>query len=186
MLSSQSGPDALVTEVVRGVPVRCWADRPRTLVGLLDAALAVSADDILLVDPARGTTTTYDGFARLVEGAALDLLDRGLTRGDRVAVLARNGLEAAVAIWACARAGLVHVGIPVDSPPARVQALLDLTGAAVLLAQPDLGDGLNAAEVLLGSEKPWQAGDPEPNEDDTYALIATTSLFVIVWILTRI
>ena len=174
MLSSQSGPDALVTEVVRGVPVRCWADRPRTLVGLLDAALAVSADDILLVDPARGTTTTYDGFARLVEGAALDLLDRGLTRGDRVAVLARNGLEAAVAIWACARAGLVHVGIPVDSPPARVQALLDLTGAAVLLAQPDLGDGLDAAEVLLGSEKPWQAGDPEPNEDDTYALIATS------------
>ncbi|MBC7678478.1 MAG: hypothetical protein H7233_05760, partial [Pseudorhodobacter sp.] len=60
MLSMQSGPDALVTEVVRGVPVRCWADRPRTLVGLLDAALAVSADDILLVDPARGTTTTYD------------------------------------------------------------------------------------------------------------------------------
>jgi acyl-CoA synthetase (AMP-forming)/AMP-acid ligase II len=46
-----------------------------------------------------------------------------------VAVLVRNGLEAAVAIWACARVGLVHVGLPVDAPPARLADLLELTGA---------------------------------------------------------
>ena len=174
MLSLQSGPDALVTETVRGVAVRCYADRPRSIVELLQTALRTSADDVLLVDPARGSTTTYDGFARLVEGAAEGLLARGLAPGDRVAVQARNGLEAAVAIWACARAGLVHVGIPVDSPPARVQALLQLTGARLILTQPDLGDGVDAAEVLLGNEKPWQLGALLPGEDDTYTLIATS------------
>ena len=134
--SSQSGPDALVEEVVDGVVLRCYADRPTSVVQVLERSLERSAAEVLLVDPARGTTTTYDGFARLVEGAAATLLDRGLRPGDRVAVLARNGLEAAVVIWACARAGLVHVGLPVDAPAARLTALLELTGAALLLVQP--------------------------------------------------
>ncbi len=179
--SRQSGPDALVDEMVRGVPLRCYAHRPHSVVEILEQALATSADDVLLIDPARGTTTTYDGFARLVEGAAAGLLDRGLRPGERVAVLARNGLEAAVAIWACARAALVHVGIPVDAPPARVAALLELTGASLLLAQPGLRDAApagicvaDAAEVLLGREILWQHGQPLPDQDTTYSLIPTS------------
>jgi len=180
--SQQSGPDALVEEVVRGVPLRCYADRPHSVVQVLEQALASSADDVLLVDPVAGTTTTYDRFAQLVEGAAATLLERGLQPGDRVAILARNGLAAAVAIWACARAGLVHVGLPVDSPPARVEALLALTGASLLLVQPELrgtvaGTALpvvDAAEVLLGREIPWQQGRPLPDQDVTYSLIPTS------------
>ena len=178
--SSQAGPDALVEEVVRGVRVRCWADRPRSVVEVLERSLERSGSDVLLVDPARGSATTYDGFARLVEGAAATLLERGLQPGDRVAVLVRNGLEAAVVIWACARAGLVHVGIPVDAPPARVTALLELTGASLLLAAPDLRPAscpvevADAAEVLLGRELPWRAGAPLPDEDATYSLIPTS------------
>ncbi len=178
--SVQAGADALVEELVRGVPVRCYADRPRSVVEVLEGSLARSGSDVLLVDPARGGSTTYDGFAQLVEGAARTLLDRGLRPGDRVAVLVRNGLEAAVAIWACARAGLVHVGIPVDAPPARLAALLELTGAALLLAAPDLRPATcavpvaDAADVLLGRELPWRAGEPLPDEDATYSLIPTS------------
>lgn len=180
--SSQSGPDALVEEVVGGRPVRCYADRPTSVVEVLERALLTSADDVLLVDPVLGTSTTYAGFARLVEGAAAVLLARGLAPGARVAVLARNGLEAAVCIWACARAGLVHVGIPVDSPPARTNALLELTGASLLLVQPGLADSVpptrvpvaDAAEVLLGAEVPWQPGLPPPDQDTTYSLIPTS------------
>ena len=182
--SRQSGPDALVDEVVGGSPVRCYAERPTSVVQVLEEALSRSADDVLLVDPALGTSTTYDGFARLIEGAAATLRGRGLRTGDRVAVLARNGLEAAVAIWACARAGLVHVGLPVDAPAARVAALLELTGAALLLVQPDLesvareaaGDVpvADAADVLLGVETAWQHGVPLPDQDATYSLIPTS------------
>ena len=174
---------AVVTEQVRGVGVRCLAQRPRSVVQVLADALPVHAGRLLLIDPARRSATTYAEFAELVEGAGEALLALPLQTGDRVAVLVRNGLEAAVAIWACARVGLVHVGIPVDAPPERVRDLLALTGAAVLLVQPDLAAGvgasvdvpvLDAAEVLLGSPRPWRADVGLPDEDATYALIATS------------
>lgn len=173
---------ALVEEVVGGVPVRCYAHRPTSLVDLLEQALARSADDVLLVDPALDRTVTYAQFAALVEGAAAGLTGRGVQPGDRVAVLVRNGLEAAVALWACARAGLVHVGLPADAPPARLAELAALTEPALVLVQPGLrpvGEqaGLvaaDAAEVLLAAARPWQPGRPLPDEDATYALIATS------------
>lgn len=183
-VSEQSGPDALVQEVVGGVALRCYADRPHSVVQVLEQALARCADDVLLVDPARGDETTYDGFARLVEGAAQALLERGLGAGARVAVLVPNGLEAAVAIWACARAGLVHVGLPVDAPPARLSALLALTGASLLLVSPGLRPVAHeaagavpvadAAQALLGRAVPWAHGAPLPDQDATYSLIATS------------
>jgi acyl-CoA synthetase (AMP-forming)/AMP-acid ligase II len=184
MESVQAGPDALVEEVVRGVPLRCYAERPRSVVEVLEQSLGRSAGDVLLVDPAGGSTTTYGGFARLVEGAAQTLLARGLAPGDRVAILARNGLEAAVVIWACARAGLVHVGLPVDAPPDRLAALLRLTGAGLLLTQPELAataqraaGGIpvaDAAEVLLARAVDWRGGVPLPDQDATYSLIPTS------------
>ena len=182
--SLQRGPDELVEEVVRGVPVRCYAHRPRSVVQLLQDALPRSADDVLLVDPALERTVTYREFAELVEGAAATLRGRGLQPGDRVASLARNGLEAALGIWACARAGLVHVGVPADAPPARLAAVLELTGAALLLVQPELravadasGTDLpveDAATLLLSRREPWDADQPLPDEDATYALIPTS------------
>ena len=176
--SRQSGPDALVEELVGGVLVRCYAQRPTSLVDLLERALVRSAGDVLLVDPALGRTVTYEEFAALVEGAAASLRERGLRDGHRVAVLVRNGLEAAVAIWACARAGLVHVGLPADAPPARLADLVALTSPSLVLAQPDLAEAgqLDAedAVVLLSRSTSWQAGRPLPDEDATYALIATS------------
>ena len=74
MTSCQAGPDALVEEVVRGVPVRCYAGRPHSVVEVLERALEHSSDDVLLIDVAAGTTTTYVAVARLVEGAAQALL----------------------------------------------------------------------------------------------------------------
>lgn len=184
LTSQQAGPDALVDEDVRGVRQRCYADRPRDLVGLLEDALVLSGPAVLLVDPTLGTTTTYDGFAAAVEGAAQALLSYGLVPGDRVALLVRNGLAAAVAIWACARAGLLHVWLPADAPPGRIADLLALTTPGLLLVQPDLaavareaaGDVpvADAEQVLLGAPQPWRAGAPRPDEDATYCLIATS------------
>lgn len=182
MTSRQRGSDALVTELVRGVEQQCYATRARGPVDLLEQALPGSADAVLLVDPALLTATTYAAFADLVEGAAAALLARGLAPGDRVALLVRNGLEAAVAIWACARARLVHVGLPADAPVDRLASLVALTGPALVLAQPALREQAlaaavpvaDAAEVLLAEPLPWRPGLALPDEDETYALIATS------------
>jgi long-chain acyl-CoA synthetase len=169
----------VVRELVDGHLVRCLADRPGSVVEILARGVEQFADDVLLLDPALGRTVTYRQFADLVEGAAVSLLALDLTAGDRVAVLARNGLEIAVAIWACARADLVFVGLPVDAPPARLLELLDLISAARVLAQPDLAARLpgpvqDAADVLLGAPLPWQAETPWPDQDATYMLIPTS------------
>ncbi len=182
MTARQLGPDALVREVVRGIEQTCLAVRPRTVVHLLEEAVGRHGPSVLLVDPVRGSTTTYAEFAALVEGAAAALAERGAQPGDRVALLVRNGLEAAVAIWACARARLVHVGLPADAPPARLAELVGLTGPRLLLAAPDLVPAaraagaapLDAAEVLLARPRAWRSGQPLPDEDETYCLIATS------------
>ncbi len=171
--AEQSGPDALVVEQVRGVPVRCYAQRPSSIVDLLQNALVSYADDVLLVDPALGTRTSYAGFAALVEGAATVLRDR-CAPGDRVALLARNGLEAAVAIWACARADLVFVGLPVDVPAARWHELLDLVTPALVLVQDGFDLPGDPAALLLSASQPWQQDRALPDQDATYALIATS------------
>jgi long-chain acyl-CoA synthetase len=172
---------ALVDDAVRGVPVRCYAERPTSLPHLLEAALERSGSDVLLVDPLLGRTVTYQEFASLAEGAAETLLARGLAPGDRVGVLVRNGLEAALAWWACARAGLVHVGLPADAPPARLAELMALTTPSLLLAQPALAETASAAGLLpedagllLSRSTPWRSGLALPDEDAVYGLIATS------------
>lgn len=142
-------------------------NHPGSIVEVLQEALARWPDNVLLVDPALDRSVTYREFAELVEGAAARL-----TSGQRVATMLRNGLEAAVAIWACARAGAVHIGIPVDSPPVRVRELLELVGASQIYVHPDLYDGLPPSD-LLADHRPWQRG-PLPAADDTYCLIATS------------
>ncbi len=181
--------ELLVEEDVRGVRVRCLAERPSSLVDLLQGALREHAGRVLLVDPALGRTVTFEGFARLVEGAAARLLREGLHPGDRVAVSVPNGLAAAVALWACARAGLVHVGLPVGTPVPRAAALLALTGPRLLLTTEGLADAAadavvgarlrdtpvrGAGQLLLADELPWDDGRPLPGEDETYCLIGTS------------
>ncbi|MEO6205473.1 MAG: long-chain fatty acid--CoA ligase, partial [Mycobacteriales bacterium] len=153
--------------------MRCYAQRPHSVVDVLQNALPESGDAVLLVDPALGVTFTYQDFAELVEGAAAALLQR-CAPGDRVALLARNGLEAAVVIWACARAGLIHVGLPVDAPAARLADLIALVQPALVLVQDGLDLTGESASLVLQHRIDWDAARPLPDQDATYSLIPTS------------
>jgi acyl-CoA synthetase (AMP-forming)/AMP-acid ligase II len=146
-----------VVRTARGLALR---DHPGSIVEVLDTALTRWPDSVLLIDPALDRTVTYRQFADLVEGAAA-----AFAPGVRVATMLHNGLEAAVAIWACARAGAIHVGIPVESPPARVQGILELVDAGRLLT--------HGAPELNALPLPWQAR-PHPDPAGTYCLIPTS------------
>ncbi|MFC3688677.1 class I adenylate-forming enzyme family protein [Aquipuribacter hungaricus] len=102
-----------------------------------------------LVDPVLGAEVTHAGLRDLVEEAATRLLAQ-VAPGERVAVLARNGLEQAVAALACSRAGLVHVGLPAGDPPERLAAVLRSAAPRLLLVQPGL-DGTAAATLGASS-----------------------------------
>ncbi len=188
--SSPEGPglSELVLEPWLGVAVRCYPDRVRTIVEALDRAVRLFPDATALETPEGDVT--YAQLAELVEGAAERLLEEGLTPGDRLAVCLRNGLDIVVAIWACARAGLVFVGLSTRLAPAQWAYMLSHSGASLALGGPEFADGLRAAgaeaglpadrvrevgDHLTGRRRPWRGADVAfPDEDSTYAVIYTS------------
>jgi acyl-CoA synthetase (AMP-forming)/AMP-acid ligase II len=178
----------LVLEPWLGTEVRCYRDRVRTLVEALDRAVRLFPDRVAL-ETADGDVT-YAELAELVEGATERLAQEGLVAGDRLAVCLRNGLDIVVAIWACARAGLVFVGLSTRLQPAQWAYMLSHSGARLVLGGTELMDGLREAgadaglpeaavrpvgDHLVGRRVRWR-GDavPFPDEDATYGVIYTS------------
>ena len=184
------GPDGdLSLEPWLGTEVRCYPDRVRTIVEALDRAVRLFPDTVALETPEGDVT--YAELAELVEGAAERLAEEGLVAGDRLAVALRNGLDIVVAIWACARAGLVFVGPVHPAGPRPVGLHAVPLGAAprprptpsssTACGRPRPEPGLPADRVrdvgdhLTGRRRPWR-GDavPFPDEDATYGVIYTS------------
>ncbi len=180
--------DGLDLEPWLGTQVRCYPNRVRTIVEALDRAVRLHPDTVAL-ETAEGDVT-YAELARLVEGAADRLAEEGLVAGDRLAVALRNGLDIVIAIWACARAGLVFVGLSTRLAPAQWAYMLSHSGASLALGHPEFADGLRVAgaeagmgpdrvrevgDHLTGRRRPWRGeAVPFPDDDTTYAVIYTS------------
>jgi long-chain acyl-CoA synthetase len=180
--------DGLVWEPWLGTEVRCYQDRVRTIVEALDVAVARFPDRCAL-ETAEGDVT-YAELAELVEGAAERLSEEGLRPGDRLAACLPNGLDIVIAIWACARAGLVFVGLSTRLQAPQWAFMLGHSGARLALAGTDYYDDLRTAgaeaglaadqvrrvgDVLVGRRRPWR-GDAVafPDENATYAVVYTS------------
>ena len=139
-----------------GAEVLSYPNRPRTILDALDRAVRLFPDRTYLVAPEG--ELTYREFAELVEGAAERLVEEGLGAGDRLAVAARNGFDLAVALWACARTGIVLVGLNIRLAPAQWGYMLEHSGATLALAQPEFLAPLQ--EVAGGLRR--SLGRPDP------------------------
>src|SRR5207247_954667 len=100
---------AISREAYLGRQVRCYRDRPPTILDALDVA-ATRPGDVVGLRTVEGDLRNRE-FASLVAGAAARLAEAGVEPGDRVAACLRNGLESAVAFFACARRGAVLVAL---------------------------------------------------------------------------
>ncbi len=164
--------DPVVTLAWLGAPALSYARRPASVLAVLDRAVARWPDRTALVEGER--TLTYAELAQQVETAARALVHRGLAPGDAVAVCAGNGLETAVALFACARARLVLVGLSTRLAPPQWEPMCEHMGVRLRLATP--GHPLPQAEDLatvLGEGGPpvdWTA----PDEAATYAVVFTS------------
>jgi long-chain acyl-CoA synthetase len=183
-----AAPDGLVLEPWLGTLVRCYPDRVPTLVHALDRAASRFPDRIALETPEG--TVTYGELAELVEGAAERLAEEGLLPGDRLAVCLRNGLDIVVAIWACARAGLLFVGLSTRLAPPQWAYMLRHSGAVLALGHPEFVEGVReaAAEAglppdrardvgdhLTGRRRQWRGPEvPFPDEDASYGVVYTS------------
>jgi len=171
-----------------GAQVLSYPDRPRTVVDVLDGAVAAFGDRTALRAPEGDLT--YAEFAEVVEGAVERLTDEGLTAGDRLAVAARNGLDLAVALFACARGGFVMVGLNLRLRAPQWAYMLRHSGARLALGQPEALDELRAAgaqagmaatavrdvgDHFRGRRRPWayDAGQ-RPDEAAAFAVVYTS------------
>lgn len=180
------GTDAgFVLESWLGTTVRCFAGRPLTLVHALDRAVRAHPDRIGV----EGTDyqVGWGEFAELVEAAAEDLRGHGLRPGDVVSAALGNGLDIVVAIWACARAGLIFAGLPTRSAPSTWSTLLTREQPRLVLTEHSYADDVRAAAssagldpalvkpigaLLAGRRTAWRGEQIAfPDESSTYAVV---------------
>ncbi len=83
-----------------------------------------------------GTAVTWAELVRRSHGVARALLDTGLQRGDRVAVLLGKSLRVPVAFHGVFAAGGALVPIDPKAPVAQVARILRATGATRLVTEP--------------------------------------------------
>ncbi|MBW3663475.1 MAG: long-chain fatty acid--CoA ligase [Actinobacteria bacterium] len=95
-----------------------------------------------------GVATTYRELDERSERLAAGLLDRGLTRGDRVATLTTNSPEHVVVFWACAKAGLILLPLNWRLTAPELAYQLDDAEPQLLLVQPRHEE--LAAQALAG------------------------------------
>ncbi|MFF4783113.1 acyl-CoA synthetase [Streptomyces griseorubiginosus] len=128
---------------------------------------------------------TYEELDDAVSRAASVLLGEGLSRGDRVGAYGHNSDAYLIAFLACARAGLVHVPVNQNLTGDDLAYLLDQSGSALVLADPDLMDRLptgvrtlplrDAERSLLArldATAPYDG--PEPRSEDLVQLLYTS------------
>lgn len=105
--------DAFPLEVVEydGTRVRAYEQRAVSLDDLFRDAVEAAPDRDFLVFPEDHARFTYETFDAQVDSIAAGLLDAGIERGDRVAVVLPNSPEFLELILACSRIGAVAVPV---------------------------------------------------------------------------
>lgn len=123
-----------------GRVVQCFAERPRSAYAMLEDALARNPDGEAII--CGETRLTYASFDRLVAKCAAGLAERGVARGDRVALLLGNDIAFPAVLFAALRLGAIAVPISIREQTPGLAYMLEHCGAKVLLHDADLAERL--------------------------------------------
>ncbi|GII89887.1 O-succinylbenzoic acid--CoA ligase [Sinosporangium siamense] len=137
----------------------------RTVPALLAARSAVEPDRIALVVPGVGALSAeeWDGYS---SGVAAGLLDHGVTKGDRVALVFgnREWIDYAVAYCAVLKAGAVAVPLSDRLAPATLRETVRHAGAVATICGSGFDGSLTVADLDTGHRGPLpvtvEPGDP--------------------------
>jgi long-chain acyl-CoA synthetase len=172
--------------------VRCFIDRPGSLLEMLHQAVQRNPDGPALV--CGDERLSYRQLRARSERLAAGMAARGIGAGDRVALLLGNRIEFVLVLFAAARLGAVAVPISAREQAPGLAYMLDHCGASMVVHEPELGpllpDGLLAPALRLrvavgpcaGSEdfaallrSDAALPDPAPVQEEDVAVIMYTS-----------
>ena len=116
-------------------------------------------DNTAVVD--RGERFTYAQMNRRADDLAGWLRAAGVDRGDRVALLAMNGVEVLDLLFACAKLGAVFVPLNWRSHWRELAAVVTLTGPKVLVHGDEFADAARELQRACPGLSVWlHLGDP--------------------------
>ena len=119
--------------------------------GLTPTSVGTVLERALERDPAHealvssDTRLTYEGLDRAAERAASALAAMGVKKDDVVAVSLPNASDVVITFHAVARLGAIWLGVNRNLAPPEKRFILGDADARLLLASPDVADGLAAA-----------------------------------------
>jgi long-chain acyl-CoA synthetase len=172
--------------------VSCFAQRPRSLHAMLEEAVDANPHgDALVCGPQR---LTYRQLLEQSSAVAAGLAARGVSAGDRVALLLGNRIEFVTTLFAAARLGAITVPLSTREQTPGLAYMLAHCAAVALVHEAELGSTLPLAadvpalrfRVVTGGafegSEPFQAllqhGDgPAPvtvDEEETAAILYTS------------
>ncbi len=123
-----------------------------------------------VVDVARGARHSYAHMNRRADDLAYLLRESGVTRGDRVALLAMNGVEHLDLLFACAKLGAVFVPLNWRSHVRELEAVLALTGPRVLVYGEEYVDTARGLFAACPEISTWlHIGEPAHPTSIAYA-----------------
>lgn len=180
-LCVKDGLFEMETVAIRGVPTRTWKAQHANLAELAKSArLAHPGRDFVVFEDER---VTFDAWFRATAALARFLIERGIRKGDRIAVAMRNLPEWPVAFFAGASIGAIVVPLNAwwtgpellyglqqsgssllicdaerwERITPHISELPDLRGAIVTRSPAPLGTSAIALETILGTTRDYAA-----------------------------
>ena len=167
--------------------VRCYADRPANVAAMLRGSFARAAGRTAVA--AGATRMDYETLGVQAETLAANLARLGVKQGERVALMAHNGLEAILAVAAIALLGAAVVPIGTRLKRPEISHIFDDSEPVAMLHAPEfageLPNGGPAASLrfMFGSDAwaalltPHRANPPlrlEIAEQDIFGILYTS------------
>jgi len=131
---------------------------------------------IFIESPDQGSRITFGEFEALTRRFASFLASEGVDAGDRISLLADNGIEALVVFWGALRAGVIVNPINVEIREKHVaQILHDVAPKAVFWSRELASDprALGTGGAPWFAFGPWNA--PAPPADDLFGRLRSAS-----------
>ncbi len=147
--------------------------RPQTVAEVLDPVLAEDPERLALVG--RHGRYSYRALDREANRAAHALRELGIAPSDRVAACLPNDVAIVVAFLACMRLGALWVGINRVLAPREKAHILDDSGAALLLAPPDVHAEIAGAQADLCALRARVIVEPDGPRDEWSARLSRQS-----------
>jgi long-chain acyl-CoA synthetase len=158
--------------------VRCFAQRPATIVAMFREAVARAPErDALVLGSAH---VSYRALDETVQAIAGNLTQRGFRKGDRLALLLGNCFEFIYVVLACARAGIIVVPMSIRQRAPETAFILNQCEAAGLVYQDDLAEHLPAPAETPHLRERFVVGD---GPGTPFAVLTTPAPFSDVAIL---